>query len=87
MPIHNTRATAVTTPDDQNRQVKELNAELKKKLNAELKKKLNDEFNVRFDSKNIDILRAINALNAGSDTYLDLRQKLMPGMFIANILR
>ena len=43
-------------------------------MQPKLKKKLNDEFNVRFDSKNIDILRAINALNAGSDTYLDLSE-------------
>ena len=70
MPIHNTRATTVTTPDDQNHQVKEFIGD----LNTELKKKLNDEFNVRFDSKNIDILRAINALNASSDTYLDLSE-------------
>ena len=62
MPIHNTRATTVMTPDDQNHQVKEFIGEL------------NNEFNVRFDSKNIDILRAINALNAGSDTYLDLSE-------------
>ena len=70
MPIHNTRATTVTTPDDQDHQVKEFIGE----LNAELKKKLNDEFNVRFDSKNTDILTAINALNAGSATYLDLSE-------------
>jgi hypothetical protein len=69
MPIHNTRGTTVTTPHDQGHQVKEFIGE----LNAELKKKLNDEFNVRFDSKNIDILRAINALNAGSE-YLQLSQ-------------
>lgn len=70
MPIHNTRATTVMTPDDQDHQVKEFIGD----LNEELKKKLNDEFNVRFDSKNIDILRAINALNAGSDTYLNLSE-------------
>jgi hypothetical protein len=70
MPIHNTRATTVTTPGDQGHQIKEFIGE----LNAELKKKLNDEFNVRFDSKNIDILRAIDALNAGSDTYLVLSE-------------
>lgn len=70
MPIHNTRTTTITTPDDQDYQVKEFIRE----LNAELKQKLNDEFNVRFDSKNIDILRAINAFNAASDTYLDLSE-------------
>ena len=38
--------------------------------------------NVRFDSKNIDILRAINALNAGSDTYLDLSElDVLPNTF------
>jgi hypothetical protein len=58
MPIHNTRGTTVTTPDDQGHQAKEFIGEL------------NDEFNVRFD---IDILRAINALNAGSE-YLQLSQ-------------
>ena len=70
MPVHNTRATAVTIADDQDHQVKEFI----KELNTKLKKKLNDEFNVRFDSKNIGILRAINALNAGSDIYLDLSE-------------
>jgi hypothetical protein len=72
MPIHNTRATTVTLPMIiyQGHQIKYFIGE----LNAELKKKLNDEFNVRFDSKNIDIRRAINALNAGSDTYLDLSE-------------
>ena len=44
MPVHNTRATTVMTPDDQGYQVNEFIGE----LNAELKKKLNDEFNVRF---------------------------------------
>ena len=68
MPIHNTRAATVT--DYQDHQVEEFFGE----LNAELRKKINDEFNVRFDSKNIDILRAINVLNAGSDTYLDLNE-------------
>jgi hypothetical protein len=72
MPIYNTRsrATTVTTPDDQDHQIKEFIGE----LNAELKKKLNNEFNIRFDSKNMNLLRAINALNAGSDTYLNLSE-------------
>ena len=39
-PIYNTRATTVTTPDDQGHQIKEFIGE----LNTELKKKLNDEF-------------------------------------------
>ena len=68
MPVHNTRATTVTLPDDQDHQVKEFIGE----LNANLKKKLNDEFDVRFDSKNIGILNAINALDVGCDDYLSL---------------
>ena len=38
MPVHNTRATAVTIPDDEDHQVKEFI----KELNTKLKKKLND---------------------------------------------
>ena len=66
MPIYNTRsrATTVTTPDDQDHQIK-----LKEFIGE-----LNNEFNIRFDSKNMNLLRAINALNAGSDTYLNLSE-------------
>ena len=67
MPIHNTRSATANAELDLNHVKNTLNT-----LNNQLKLKLNEEFDVRFDSKIIEIMKCIKCFDAGdSEHYLD----------------
>ena len=63
MPIHRTRSSAIAE-DSINNMISDLNAYMKRKIEK--------EFQIRFDSKNIQIMKAFEALDASKPCYLDI---------------
>ena len=71
--IHNTRSSGFERSEE------ETTAEIKDSisaLNSYMQTKLQEEFRVRFDEKNVDILKACEAFNAGSEHFLDIEKLL-----------
>ena len=65
LPIHATRSAA--TNNAVSRTEKTI-----QDLNSYMKQKIKEEFRVRFDEKNIEILKALEALDASKENYLDI---------------
>ncbi len=71
--IHNTRS------GDFERSEEEIEAQLKNyitALNSYMQAKLEEEFKVRFDDKNVNILKACEAFDAASENFLDFEKLL-----------
>ena len=71
--IHNTRSSGFE------RSEQETTAEIKNSisaLNIYMQVKLEEEFSVRFDKKNVEILKACEGFNAGSEHFLDIEKLL-----------
>ena len=65
LPIHATRSAA--TNNAVSRTEKTI-----KDLNSYMKQKIKEEFKVRFEEKNIEIMRALEALDASKENYLEI---------------
>ena len=63
MPIHQTRSSAIAE-DSVNNTISD--------LNAYMKSKIEEEFQIRFDRKNIQIMKAFEALDASKPCHLDI---------------
>lgn len=71
--IHNTRSGGFERSEE------EIEAQLKNAitaLNSYMQAKLEEEFKVRFDDKNVDILKACEAFDAASENFLDFEKLL-----------
>ena len=67
LPIHATRSAATNNVVSRSRAEKTI-----KDLNSYMKQKIEEEFRVRFEEKNIEIMRGLQALDASKEEYLDI---------------
>ena len=65
LPTHNTRSRRGDTEEAEN--IHQIITD----LSEYMQEKVNEEFDVRFDSKNIEILKYFGALDAGNENYLN----------------